>query len=176
MEDSQIAKQSDALFAKVAELIEQARRRVVTAVNVAEVYTRYHIGQYIIEDEQQGKKRAQYGKQVLNALSARLTERFGSGWSIHWRNVGNYLSSIQIPPHCSGILQARFPPHRSGICLQCRRNQIKMVYRVDKIGITQNRNLVCRGIIIKYLCASQTPMNAVSMKLKPNGRIGVCGS
>ena len=71
----------DALFEKVSALIEQGRQRVVSAVNIAEVYTKYCIGQYIVEDEQQGKDRAEYGKQVLKELSARLTERFGDGWS-----------------------------------------------------------------------------------------------
>ena len=71
----------DALFEKVSALINQARKHVATTINVAEVYTKFHIGQYIVEDEQQGKARAEYGKQVLKVLSSRLTERFGDGWS-----------------------------------------------------------------------------------------------
>lgn len=71
----------DPLFQKVADLIEQARKRVVTAANIAEVYTKYHIGQYIVEYEQKGNIRAQYGKQVLKRLSEKLTARFGAGWS-----------------------------------------------------------------------------------------------
>ena len=72
----------NALFERVAALIEQARRQVATSVNIAEVYTKYTIGRYIIEDEQQGQHRAQYGKQVLIGLSDRLTKRFGDGWSV----------------------------------------------------------------------------------------------
>ena len=71
----------DGLFEKVSELIEQARRTVATTVNLAEVYAKYQIGRYIVEEEQQGNRRAEYGKQVLEDLSKRLTERFGSGWS-----------------------------------------------------------------------------------------------
>ena len=71
----------DALFEKVSALINQARKHVATTINVAEVYTKYHIGQYIVEDEQQGKARAEYGKQVLKTLSNRLSARFGNGWS-----------------------------------------------------------------------------------------------
>ena len=76
------AKTVDSLFKKVANLIEQARVRVATAMNVAEVYTKYQIGRYIVEEEQSGKVRAEYGKQVLKGLSERLTKRFGDGWSI----------------------------------------------------------------------------------------------
>ena len=72
----------DALFEKVSALIEQGRHRVVTAANIAECYTKYGVGKYIVEEEQQGKERAEYGKQVLKVLSARLTERFGNGWSV----------------------------------------------------------------------------------------------
>lgn len=74
--------QTDNLFNRISELIEQSRRQVAMAINVAEVYTKYEIGHHIIENEQQGKERAVYGKGVLKGLSARLTERFGSGWSV----------------------------------------------------------------------------------------------
>lgn len=72
----------DALFERISAIIEQGRKHVVTAANIAEVYTKYGVGRYIVEDEQQGKYRAQYGKQVLKAISFRLTERFGKGWSV----------------------------------------------------------------------------------------------
>lgn len=71
----------DALFLKVVDLVTQARRRVATAVNVAEVYTKFHIGQYIVEYEQKGEIRAEYGKAVLKELSKRLTDRFSERWS-----------------------------------------------------------------------------------------------
>ena len=76
------AKTVETLFKKVANLIEQARVRVATAMNVAEVYTKFQIGRYLVEEEQSGKVRAEYGKQVLKGLSERLTESFGDGWSI----------------------------------------------------------------------------------------------
>lgn len=81
MNEIQETKRVEALFERISSLIEQGRQRVVTAVNIAEVYTKFHIGKYIVEDEQQGEYRAQYGKQVLKGLSERLTEQFGDGWS-----------------------------------------------------------------------------------------------
>lgn len=63
------------LFLKVVNLVTQARERVATAVNIAEVYTKFHIGQYIVEYEQKGETRAEYGKAVLKELSKRLTDR-----------------------------------------------------------------------------------------------------
>lgn len=79
---SEIQKREDTLFERISALIEEARKRVVTAVNIAEVYTKYSIGQYIVEDEQQGEQRAKYGKAVLKNLSVRLTDKYGEGWSV----------------------------------------------------------------------------------------------
>ena len=46
------------------------------------VYTYFEIGRMIVEDEQHGKNRAEYGKQTLIELSKRLTEAFGNGFSV----------------------------------------------------------------------------------------------
>lgn len=69
------------LFSKVAQLIELARKKVATTVNLTMVHTYFEIGRMIVEDEQQGKERAEYGKTVLSDLAVRLTEKFGKGFS-----------------------------------------------------------------------------------------------
>ena len=76
------AKTVESLFKKVTNLIEQARVRVATAMNVAEVYTKYQIGRYIVEEEQSGMVRAEYGKQVLEGLSEQLMKRYEEGWTV----------------------------------------------------------------------------------------------
>jgi ribosomal protein L13E len=70
------------LFSKVAELIDLARKKVASAVNLTMVHTYFEIGRMIVEDEQQGKERAEYGKQVLKELSNRLTAKYGKGFSV----------------------------------------------------------------------------------------------
>lgn len=70
------------LFARVAALIEEARQKVATVANIAQVYTNYEIGRQIVEEEQGGKRRAEYGKKVVEELSIKLTARFGRGWSM----------------------------------------------------------------------------------------------
>lgn len=80
MADIEKAQRIDLLFERISSLIEQARGYVVNSVKIAEVKTRYEVGRYIYEDEQQGE-RAAYGEQVIRSLSVRLTERFGKDWS-----------------------------------------------------------------------------------------------
>ncbi len=70
------------LYSKIAELLQAARQAVVHTVNQTMVYTYYEIGKMIVEDEQQGKERAEYGKQVLKELSKQLTADFGKGFSV----------------------------------------------------------------------------------------------
>lgn len=75
-------KVEDALFEHIAQLIEKSRQYVKSTINTAMVYTYYGIGKYIVEDEQQGEGRAKYGKNILKQLSKRLTERFGTSWTV----------------------------------------------------------------------------------------------
>ena len=72
----------EALASKIEQLVTASRTRIASTINTTMVYTYYEIGRYIVEDEQGGKSRAKYGKSVLKGISKRLTERFGSGWSV----------------------------------------------------------------------------------------------
>lgn len=70
------------LAERVIALVEGARQKVATAANLAQVYTNYEIGRQIVEEEQGGKRRAGYGEKIIEDLSAKLTARFGRGWSM----------------------------------------------------------------------------------------------
>ena len=72
----------DKLYEVVSGLIYQSRVQVAKAINTTMVYTYYGIGRYIVEYEQDGLPRAEYGKGVLQRLSDRLTDKYGSGWSV----------------------------------------------------------------------------------------------
>ena len=87
----------DTLFERISALIEESRKKVATSVNIAEVYTKYEIGRYIVEDEQEGKARAAYGKQVLPILSQRLTDKFGGGWSLETLKSARKFYSVYTP-------------------------------------------------------------------------------
>ncbi len=75
------ARDFGALIAEVRGLIQSARHAAATTVNTLQVLTNFEIGRRIVEHEQQGAARAEYGKELLKELSARLTEEFGKGFS-----------------------------------------------------------------------------------------------
>ena len=67
---------------RIEGVIAQARSRAVAAVNISMVCAYHEIGRIIVEEEQAGHARSGYGEKLLSRLSARLTERFGKGWSV----------------------------------------------------------------------------------------------
>lgn len=72
----------DPLFDRIVSILEQARGNVVRAVNTNMVLAYWLIGREIVEEIQRGKGRAEYGAKVIDDLSARLTERYGQGFSV----------------------------------------------------------------------------------------------
>lgn len=72
---------SNNLIKKISDLLKNSRNKVLSTVNQTMVITYFEIGRMIIEEEQNGKEKAEYGKQILNSLSRRLTSDFGKGFS-----------------------------------------------------------------------------------------------
>jgi len=68
------------LFNSIAAIIRDARKRVKVTVNSTIVISYWNIGKLIVEDEQQGENRAEYGKAVLKELAVKLTHEFGKGF------------------------------------------------------------------------------------------------
>ena len=84
------------LYSEIRQILFAARKSVRQAVNTEMITTYWEIGRLIVEDEQKGEKYAEYGKEVLQTLSKRLTEEFGRGLSIrNLRNMRLFYSRLQ---------------------------------------------------------------------------------
>jgi uncharacterized protein DUF1016 len=70
-----------ALVKDLGGLLESARRAAVRTVNAIMTVTYWEIGRRIVEFEQRGEKRAEYGAELLETLATDLTRRFGRGFS-----------------------------------------------------------------------------------------------
>ena len=73
---------TDNFFDKVLDILKNARKHAKMALNISMVYSYYEVGRMIIEEEQNGEQRAEYGKAILKELSKRLTESLGKGFSV----------------------------------------------------------------------------------------------
>ena len=72
---------------EIKKILKNARQKAYTAVNSAMVEAYWKIGRRIVEEEQRGKERAEYGKEIVKNLSKELTEEFGKGFGE--RNIRN---------------------------------------------------------------------------------------
>ena len=71
----------NSFLANLKQIIQQARQRAYSAINFAQVEANWLLGQRIVEQEQNGAERAEYGKYVIKIASEELTKEFGSGFS-----------------------------------------------------------------------------------------------
>ena len=71
----------DSILSDVVKLLEQSRRLTARSINAIMTATYWEIGRRIVEVEQKGEERAEYGKELLKKLSKDLTNKFGCGFS-----------------------------------------------------------------------------------------------
>lgn len=93
----------DSLFQSVKELIIQSREKMFRVANSTLLLTYWQIGKLIVEDEQKGKERAEYGKYTLKNLSKRLTLEFGKGFD--YTNLSNMRKFYTVFPIVDALRQ-----------------------------------------------------------------------
>jgi predicted nuclease of restriction endonuclease-like (RecB) superfamily len=69
------------LYSRIREILDSARTNVARSVNTTQVVANWLIGREIVEEQQRGRKRAGYGKRLVEELSARLRADYGKGFS-----------------------------------------------------------------------------------------------
>lgn len=95
------AVQQEPLLDALRALLSQSRQQLQQVVNSTMVQTYWQVGRLIVEDEQQGEARAEYGKQVLKQLSTSLTAEFGKGFDTS--NL-RYMRLVYLAfPNCDAL-------------------------------------------------------------------------
>jgi len=96
------AAKPDVLFDRIVSILDQARGNVVRTVNTNMVLAYWLIGREIVEEVQCGKGRAKYGEKLIENLSARLTGRYGKGFSVP--NLKSFRQFYHTyPDRCASI-------------------------------------------------------------------------
>ena len=116
----------NSLFIEIRELINNTRKSISRGVNYAHVRTNFEIGRRIVDHEQAGTDRAEYGNKVLRELSSRLTAEFGRGFSK--RNL-EYMRRfyLEYRLRLPRITQTPFRQLLSG----ATQHEVSMKYSVD---------------------------------------------
>jgi predicted nuclease of restriction endonuclease-like (RecB) superfamily len=97
VERKAVERRLDALHRQIREILAAARNQAWQAVNTVMVGAYWDVGRAIVEDEQAGKSRADYGKRVLEGLAERLQAEFGKGYDqSNLRNMRAFFATYPI--------------------------------------------------------------------------------
>lgn len=94
------------IISDIRDIISAGRDSAYSAASAAMIMTYWNIGKRIVEQEQSGEDRAEYGKRLISALSDELTKEFGKGFSA--RNLRNFRKFYTLFPD-DKIWQTRLP-------------------------------------------------------------------
>jgi predicted nuclease of restriction endonuclease-like (RecB) superfamily len=101
-------------------ILTDARQKAYSAVNFAMVDAYWHIGKRIVEEEQHGKGRADYGTYLIKELAKRLSSEFGKGFSV--ANLWNFRQFYQIFPSEEMLYT---------LCRELSWSHLRLIMRVD---------------------------------------------
>lgn len=83
-------------YQEIKELLYSAKNRVYQTINITMTQTYFQIGKRIVEEEQNGELRAEYGKKLIKNLSLELNKEFGDGFSIdNLKNMRRFYLCFQ---------------------------------------------------------------------------------
>lgn len=99
-----IQKINTALYTDVCSIIEHGRQEAYASVNQKMIETYWNIGRRIVEEEQKGEARAEYGVQLIAQLSEQLTHQYGKGFS---KRYLAYFRQFYLTVNDLKILQTR---------------------------------------------------------------------
>lgn len=132
------------LLADVIDIVRDGRESAYTAVNANAIETYWRVGKRIVEEEQMGRLRAEYGTRLLRILSKELTLVFGKGFTE--RNLRNFrLFHVQFPDleiwhtRVPNLTLRRRPSGLAKICT-CNSFELSLQYQHGPYGIDERRN------------------------------------
>lgn len=111
------------LLVEIKQIVEQARSQVKQAVNAAMVQAYWQIGRLIVEQEQKGHVRAEYGRAQLKQLSEKLTQDYGKGFDVtNLRNMRRFYQAF---------------PKRETVSLELSWSHYNLLSRIEKESARQ---------------------------------------
>ncbi len=112
----------NAIFTEIRAILQQARQKAYTAINSAMVEAYWLIGKRIVEEEQKGRARADYGAQLIKNLSKALSNEFGRGFSV--ANLWNFRQFYLVFPSDEKLYT---------LCRELSWSHIRLIMRIEDI-------------------------------------------
>ena len=153
--------QSNPIYQSIKEIIRHSRERVYRMANAALLETYWHIGKIILEDEQKGNTKAEYGKATLKNLAIQLTLEFGKGFDE--RNLNNMRAFYTAFPIWNALRTELSWTHYRLIC-RLDTEQKRNYYLTESINANWNSRELQRQInslaferVVKHLPENNQP-------------------
>ena len=155
------------IYSEIKETLLLSRNQAYSAVNFAMVQAYWQIGRIIVEHEQNGNARADYGKSVLQELSSRLTKDFGKGFSV--RTLQQMKKFYVVFPN-TNALRSQLTWTHYRLLLSVENEQARQWYMDEAIASAWSSRQLERQISTLYyerLLASreQAPVRAEAVEL-----------
>ncbi len=106
MNNEELSRTTTTVVDDIKTIIDKGRAAAYAAVNTTMIATYWNIGRRIVEEEQHGKERAEYGKNLINTIANELTREYGSGFSARYLRA--FRQFYLIVPNFE-IWKSRFP-------------------------------------------------------------------
>lgn len=178
---SDLTPAASALLSRIRALVRSSRNTVARAVNTMQMLTNFEIGRQIVEYEQDGAHRAEYGKALLKELSASSSKDLGRGFS--QRNLEYmrkfYLLYRDRAPQISQTLSAKLPAELEpgpGQNVGPSSGGSSLPARAGLASPGSSSPFVLSWSHYVFLMSMETPRNVRSTRARQSSRDGPCAS
>ncbi|MBC8521300.1 MAG: DUF1016 domain-containing protein [Methanomicrobia archaeon] len=129
----------DTTYQNIRAILEKARSTAYRAVNFAMVQAYWEIGRIIVEEEQKGEERAEYGKALIKELSVRLTRDYGKGFIERnlWYMRDFYLTFPKV-----NALRSELTWTHYRLLLKVEKEEARNFYMLEFLDLKESRNFL----------------------------------
>ena len=120
----------ESAYGSIKSILENARSKAYRAINFAMVEAYWNIGRVIVEEEQKGKHKAEYGLGLIRDLSARLSREYGKGFDeSNLRNIRQFYLTF---PKCNALRHELSWTHYR-LLLRVEKEEARNFYMIESI-------------------------------------------
>ena len=164
-----VAKQpSDTLYSAISQILTSARATAYKTVNFAMVQAYWQIGRLIVEDEQQGNHRAEYGVRLMKELADKLTAEFGKGFdATNLRNMRQFYLTF---PKCDTLCRELAWSHYR-LLLRVENEKARLWYMNEAVSENWSVRQLQRQISVLYYERLLASREKESVILEAHGKL-----
>ncbi len=133
----------ESAYNSIKSILENARSKAYRAINFAMVEAYWNIGRVIVEEEQKGKHKAEYGAGVIRDLSEKLSREYGRGFDeSNLRNIRQFYLTF---PKCDALRHELSWTHYR-LLLRVEKEEPRNFYMIESISNNWNTRGLCSRV------------------------------